>query len=115
MPLETRILRNNEQRTLRWGYFHLNCMYTAAIKESVPEMKGLIAGDDEKTFGDLEDGQFIDFSNCYIYGLNIPGCPLVERGEQTLLHRHEFTDLSDGEVFVLEPGDVLQAWRSHKR
>lgn len=116
MPLETQVLRGEEALKI-WalsedGYWPLNCMYTAAIKDSVPDRKGLIAGDDEKTFGDLEDGEIIDFRMCPIYYLDIPGCPLIERGEQTLLNRYEF---HNGEhTITFEPGDVLQAWRSHK-
>ena len=115
MPLETQIERSGKTLHVRWGYFHLNAMYTAAIKESVPNKKGLIAGDEEKTFGELADGELINFGDCYIYGLSIPGCPLVERGEQTLLQTHTFTDTYDGEVFTLKPGDILRAWRSYGR
>lgn len=115
MPLELQVLRNGEPRTISWGYFHLNCIYTTAIKEGAPDYKGLIAGDEEKTFGGLEDGQYIDFSMCYIYGLDIPGVDLIQRGRQIVKERHKYVDSFDGEVFVLEPGDVLTAWRSSKR
>jgi len=116
MPLETQVLRKGEPLKI-WdlghnGYWPLNCMYTAAIKDSVPDRRGLIAGDDEKTFGHLAEGECVDFSMSSIYYLNIPGCPLVEKGVQTLKNRYEFH--ADDDVIIFEPGDVLQAWRSHK-
>ena len=37
MPLNTEIERNGEALILCWGDFHLNAMYTAAIKESAPD------------------------------------------------------------------------------
>jgi len=108
MPLNTEIERNGEALKLCWGDFHLNAMYTAAIKESAPDTP-------------LEGGGKVGDESCKIlnfimgvYYLHIPGCPLVERGEQTLLYQHEFVDPYDGEVFELLPGDVLRAWRSYK-
>lgn len=123
MPLETEVLRDGEAREdIGWDYFALSCMYTVAIKEGAPNHKGLLK--DDKTFGELEDGEWIDFSMTPIYYLEVPGCKLVTHGSQKVRNRHVFnrnaeTD-KDGnpiepDLLIFEPGDVLRAWRSHKR
>lgn len=122
MPLNTEIMRDGEARIVPWDYFTLSCMYTVAIKEGAPNYEGLL--DSGRTFGELEDGEWIDFSMCYIYGLDIPGVRLLSHGIQTVKERHvfnrnrEFDD--DGnpiepDLLIFEPGDVLHAYRSHKR
>lgn len=110
MPLETQVLRNNKPRKdIVWDYHTLSCMYTAAIKETAPDYEY----QDGKTFGELGDGEWVDFSMAPIYYLDIPKCPLVKRGEQTLLETHIF-DKGEGKSLIFLPGDTLTAWRSSK-
>lgn len=112
MPLEVEVLRDGEPRQLSWDYFTLSCMYTVAIKEGAPNHKGLLA--DDKTFGELKEGEWIDFSMVPIYYLDIPGCKLVEKGTQKVKRHHEFYDKDGNVVLEFEPGDVFRAWRSYK-
>jgi hypothetical protein len=108
MPLETQVFRNNVPRKdIVWDFFTLSCMYTVAIKEAAPEYEY----QEGKKFGDLEDGEWIDFSMAPIYYLDIPKCPLVKRGEQTLLETHTF-DRGEGKSLIFLPGDRLTAYRS---
>lgn len=104
MPLNVEVIRARKPVQVRWGHFHLNAMYTAAVREAAPELE-LASG---VTIGEF-DG-IVDFASTGIYYLDIEA-PLVRRGEQTLLDTHEFVDPTDGEVFTLLPGDVLRAWR----
>ena len=111
MPLETQIFRNGKARKdIVWDYFTLSCMYTVAIKESAPEYEY----QEGKSFGELNDGEWIDFSMAPIYYLDIPNCPLVARGEQTLLETHVF-DRGEGKSLIFLPGDTLSAYRSSTR
>lgn len=113
MPLNTQIIRKGKSLKVSWDYHTLSAMYTAAIKEGAPDYPGLIASDAEKTFGDLDEGEYIWFGDCYIYGLEIPGCDLTEKGEQTLTESHTFK-FPEGASLTLLPGDILSAYRSHK-
>lgn len=113
MPLETEVRRNGEMVSMEWDYFGLSAMYTAAVKEGAPEYEY----EKGKTFGDLKDGQWVDFSMAPIYYLDI-NCDLVKKGSQVLKDRHRFQGRNaDHEVVrevVLEPGDVLRARRVGK-
>lgn len=106
MPLNVEIIRNGKALEV-WNdpdsFRFVSYMYTAALKESCPDEEYR----DGKVFGDLEGAQWVDFSLCPIYYLTYDA-PLVARGEQTLLDMHEFEGL------ILEPGDILRAWRSHR-
>ncbi len=104
MPLEVQVIRNNEPVSLDWHYETLSAIYTACIKEQNPDREYAPG----KTFGSLETGQFIDFSMCPIYYLDMPKVPLVARGEQTLLESHVF------EWMELMPGDRITARRVSK-
>lgn len=112
MPLETEVIRDGETVKGIWayGYFTLSCMYTAAIKETAPDTP--VNGEVEN-FGQLEEGAWVDFSLAPIYYLDIPQCPLVSRGKQTLTRRHEFP-YDDDFTLVFEKGDILKAWRVSK-
>ena len=105
MPLVTEILRDGETLEVRWDYYTLSCMYTAAVKEAAP----FVEYQDGKTFGDLEEGKFVDFSMTPIYYLDWP-VPLVKKGKQVLKREHVFKISSEREI-VLKPGDILKAWR----
>lgn len=104
MPLVVEILRKGKPLKITWDYFALSCMYTAAVKEAAPDTEY----QEGKTFGDLPEGKYVDFSMTPIYYLDWP-VPLVKKGQQTLKRRHEF---AEGKL-VLLPGDVLKAWREY--
>jgi hypothetical protein len=110
MPLEVEVLRNGKMVKHTWDYFTLSCMYTAAIKETAPDTP--INGKC-KNFGELPEGGWVDFSMAPIYYLEIPQCPLVSRGKQTLTRRHEFR-YDEERTVIFEAGDILRAWRSSK-
>jgi len=114
MPLETEIIRDGKPRQVKWDYFTLSCMYTVAIKEAAPDTPIKRSDGTDATFGDLAVGEWIDFSMEPIYYLNIPHCPLVTRGRQTVLFTHKF-ERPDGKKLIFRQGDVLRAWRTHKR
>ena len=114
MPLEVEVLRDGEPDNHTWDYFTLSCMYTVAIKETAPDTPVDSSNPLIKSFADLPEGAWIDFSMTPIYYLDIPECPLVTRGKQTLKKRHEFR-YDDERTVVFEKGDVLHAWRSSKR
>lgn len=103
MPLNTQILRNDEPLEVTWDYKTLSIMYTVAFIEGDPKYEY----QEGKTFGSLEEGQWIDFSMCPIYYLKSK-CGLVKNDRQVLKKRHVFDTLT------LEPGDVLTAYRSHR-
>lgn len=111
MPLEVKVTRDGEAVSHIWDMFTLSCIYTAAIKETAPDTP--INGN-VKNFGELPEGGWVDFSMCPIYYLDIPQCPLVSKGRQTLSRRHEFR-YNDERSVIFEAGDVLHAWRSSKR
>lgn len=113
MPLETQIMRAGVPRKVTWDYFTLSCMYTVAIKEDAPETPIRRNDGTEATFGDLGEGEWIDFSMEPIYYLDID-CGLVKRGKQTVRFTHKF-DRPDGNRLIFKPGDILTAWRSSKR
>lgn len=110
MPLITEILRNGETREdINWDYATLSCMYTVAVKEADPEQEYQPG----KTYGNLEEGKYVDFSMTPIYYLDWPKVPLVSKGRQTVKKRHAFFEGTEYEL-IFEPGDVLRAWREHK-
>jgi hypothetical protein len=109
MPLNIRVIRNNETVSdFIWDGVMLSFCYTVAIKEQRPDFEYA----EGKTFGDLPEGKFVDFSNAPIYYLTIPGCPLVERGEQTLLYDHSLESEDHMRQIHLKAGDRIEAWRS---
>ena len=117
MPLVTKIVRNGKTHKPEggWDDFSLSCFYTAAYVEAAPDR--IINDMDEKklTYGDLVDGQWVDFSMSPIYYMD--GCPLVEEGEQKLERAHFFrATYRDGTERTLKfnKGDILKAWREHK-
>ena len=115
MPLETQVERNGQPVPIRWGYFALSCMYTAAVAEQLPDQET----DAGNRFGDLDPAdaedpvQPVDFSLTPIYYLDVD-CDLVRKGSQKLTRLHRFVDPTDGEVLELQAGDVLSAWREHE-
>jgi hypothetical protein len=111
MPLVLEIKRNGERVNPGWDYFALSCVYTAAMKEASPETRI----NDEFTYGDIPEESWVDWSRCPIYYM--AGCPLLEKGRQTLGRDHSFSTLDDSgkrREFKLLKGDELKAYRSSK-
>lgn len=107
MPLNTEIVRNGKALEVKWDYAVLSAMYTAAVQEAEPKREYK----EGSAFGDLEDGHFVDFSLAPIYYLNWK-TPLVSSGKQTLERQHTFYLYEDQDPLVLEPGDILRAYRT---
>lgn len=110
MPLNTAVLRDGETVKLKWSYFTLSCMLTAAMQEG-PNRNRRINQRDPKasiTWDDLDDGEWVDWSLAPIYFMD--GCPLLEKGEQVLKEDHTFDGGAQGAV-EFKSGDVLQARR----
>jgi hypothetical protein len=106
LPLNTKWLRNDEivKPEGGWTFHTLSAMMTVAFKEGAPELEvreGL-------KFGDLTEGQYVDFSMAPIYYME--GCGLVEHGYQVVMNDHTF-DIN-GQHLEFKAGDVLRAWRS---
>lgn len=115
MPLNTEVLRFNPKlqrleprKDIVWDYFALSAMYTVAVKEGAPKTEY----QDGKCFGDLKEGQWVDFSMAPIYYLDWP-CKLIKKGEQIVKETHVFNAGTENEL-EFRAGDVLRAWRSHK-
>jgi hypothetical protein len=114
MPLNTQIIRNGEPLKLHWGDFHIAAM---ALASSFEVKKGPL-GDPTKIYVDeLHVHPYIGFpiSRGIAFILSDYGAlgntPLND-GDYTLKLTHRFTDLVDGEVLDLLPGDKLIAYRS---
>jgi len=114
MPLNTQIIRNGEPLKLHWGDFHIAAMALAA---SFEVGEGPI-GDPTKIYADeLHVHPYMGFpiTRRIAFMLSDYGAlsktPLNE-GRYTLKHTHTFTDLTDGEMLELLPGDELVAYRS---
>ncbi len=81
MPVTTYLLRDGEPVTLRWGWWHIDCLWRAMCDEVGEE--------------------------ALAYPRTYMGFPNSE--PFTFAAEHTFTDPSDGEVFVILPGDVYDA------
>lgn len=118
MPLHVQVKRDGETLMVEngWSYFHLSCVFTAAIKDADPtqEFSDIFHGDSQ-TFADIPDGQWLDFSMVPIYYLDMPTVPLVTSGEQTLTEDYKFEGPYLGEWFELKAGDILIAHRVDAR
>lgn len=120
MPLNTQIIRDGQELTLRWGGFHVAAMVLAAALDS-----GKGPFDDNTLAGLYEDGSELpdypdepipvsrkDVFSLMSYGA-LAATPLGD-GRYILKGRHHFVDIADGEDLVLQPGDVLVAQRSSR-
>lgn len=92
MPLYTRIVRDGEPVKLEfgWGWWHVQVMKEVAVAE---------------TFH-LERAEDYTVEQWHFTALYRTGRQVVLRDDW------EFEDTSDGEIFRLHPGDVLEMWRS---
>ncbi len=119
MPFNIKVTRDGSLVDLPWGepmngYFALSCCMTAAVQEARPE----IPINDNVTFGELEEPQWVDWSLLPIYALG--GFPLLDKCRQTLERDHTY-EYSKETVFgydggervrvELKAGDVITAWR----
>lgn len=107
MPLNTEITREGEPLVTRWDGTTLSAMYTAAVQEAEPDREF----SEGRTFGDLEDGQYVSFDMVPIYYLDWD-VPLVKEGRQVLERSHTFDLWTDHPPLELTAGDVLRAYRS---
>lgn len=117
MPLITRIIRNGEPLSLRWGDFHVAAMALAACFDSGswPEL------DSPSKIYDAEPGTFDCYPDAafpitraiafHLCSYPVLGRTALNDGPYTLTKRHRFIDEEDGEVLELLPGDVLLAVR----
>ena len=107
MPLNTRWKRNDENISPPggWDWPMLSAFMTVAFKEGSPTMEvreGL-------TFGEIDDGKYVDFSMAPIYYMK--GCALIEHGYQVLTMNHR-VELAPDRVVEFKAGDVLRSWRT---
>jgi len=111
MPLATQVVRDGAPLRIRWGGFHVAAIALAALVEHHEQLSAAFTRDLAAQGWDGEQPVTItpalahDLADYSVMGLAFPA------GEYTLAERHAFVDSADGEVFVLEPGDVLKAWR----
>ena len=84
MALCIQIIRDGEARRIRWGWWHVE-RATDVVRQEVPE---------------LADRPLLNLWS----ETEVPGT-------HTVVNRHTYHDVSDGEVFTLEPGDVIHVWR----
>jgi hypothetical protein len=87
MPVNTMLTRNGEMVPLRWGRWHLNCLADAMVDECPNVNLYMGFPNDKDPNGDGDYGEF------------------------TFLQTHHYEDPSDGEVFIIHPGDRYKAWR----
>lgn len=117
MPLNTQIVRDGKQLSLRWGGFHFAAMVLAATYDSG---EGPFKKNEPPT--EYENGETLNYPEDPVpitpndvwtlmdYGI-VAMTPL-NHGEYTLTGEHKFVDVTDDEVLHLLPGDVLRAWRN---
>jgi hypothetical protein len=113
MPLNTQVLRKgkNHKPESGWTYLGLSCFLTAAIIDADPDWEF----QEGKAIGELEPGQFVDFSMAPIYYMEMDNVPLWQSKPQTLKRGYKFgpfNDPDDGEYhIVFTKGDVLSMYR----
>lgn len=111
MPLGTQIIREGKPLSVRWGEFHVAAMtYAAAIDSKEGELyKAMLAHDEVPEPGEgMELGPNVVWQTV-MYHI-IAATPL-NGGSYTLKGEYAFLDPTDGEEFVLLPGDILRVWR----
>jgi hypothetical protein len=112
MPLNTQVTRNGKihKPESGWTGLGLSCFLTVAIKDALPQWEYR----EGKRIGDIEEGQFVDFTMSPVYYMDID-VPLWKKGTQTLMRDHTFGPFKDedGEFTVFyKKGDVLSMYRS---
>lgn len=119
MPLNTQIKRDGKMLSLPngWGGFHVAAMVLGSSADSgvgpyedmpafVKEARGLMKK--QGTIG-ISPGTVFKLTDYAVIGAT----PLNAQPYK-MKERWKFTDITDGEVFELLPGDELIAWRSYK-
>lgn len=112
MPLETMVERNGKTHKPEsgWTGLGLSLFLTVAIMDGHPTWEY----QEGKMIGNMEAGQYVDFSMAPVYYMDIP-VPLWKVGRQTLMHDYTFGPFEDEDgVFTVyyKKGDVLSMWRS---
>lgn len=129
MPLNTRILRNDEPLKMPhgWNHFHVAAMTLAAAFDSgqgpfedntpefayEPDLEGDLAYLAGKTQDDYPEIPCpVSPRNCWdLVGYHILATTPLNYGRYTLKRPHKFLDTTDGEILELLPGDILIAFR----
>lgn len=112
MPLEIQVIRKGKPVQLLWDDVTLSCVLSAALQESDPELEYQPG----KRFGDLKADEWVDFRMSPIYYLDTKS-PLWKKGTLTLNQAHSFFVLNPEPTrkpIVLQSGDRIEMWRSHK-
>jgi hypothetical protein len=109
MPLNSQVERDGDLLSIPWGHFHVAAMATAVMFEDNSAWPEVVPSPKLENYP-LEP-QPLTPADCFMladYG--VLGAIFPE-GIYTLKNAHAFIDTTDGEVFRLEPGDVLKVWR----
>lgn len=115
MPLNTRITRDDKDLKLRWGGFHIAAMvYAVTIDSGEGPFKDNAAVQKEAKELMEKQGE-IGVTPNDAFGLSmyhVIGATPLNDGPYTLKSEIKFRDTADGELLILKPGDILDAWRS---
>ena len=121
MPLCTQIIRDGTPITLNWGDFHVAAMILATLADEKPmsEVMHYTYPDKDTEYAGKTQDDYPAIPCPINWGIafqltsyGVIGNTRLNDGAYTLKHQHRFIDVSDGELLTLEPGDVLEAWRS---
>lgn len=111
MPLGTQIIRKGKLLAVRWGEFHVAAMtYAAAIDSKEGELYEAMLAHNEVP----EPGEGMELPPKVVFGTvmyHVIAATPLNGGSYTLKGEYAFRDPTDGEEFVLLPGDVLHVWR----
>lgn len=116
MPLSTQIIRNGYAMSVRWGNFHVAAMALAAsfdTNEGPFSEPAKIYDVDPRLFECYPDAPF-PISPTVAFQLtnySVLAMTPLNKGTYTLNRKHQFSDMADGEIFLLLPGDLLIAYR----
>ena len=119
MPLNCVVIRNGKRRKdILWNGGEgnliernmvsegvLNTFLTVAMKEGDPTLA--FSGD--RTFGDLEEGKFVDLASTGVYYIETK-CPLWHGGSMVLREDHNFSQVHPS-LPDYKAGDELKMWR----
>ena len=120
-PLSTRITRDGEPLSLRWGQFHIAAMIYAVSWDSgegpfemnePPKYLVRPSDGDEMPLNYPEEPCPISPPEAFhIVRDSVIAATALNDRPYTLKKEHRFIDVTDGEVLHLLPGDVLEATR----
>lgn len=115
MPLSTRIIRDGEPLSLRWGDFHVASMvYAVSIDSGIGPFENIPALKEQAEVLMKEQGS-IGITGKDAFALTmyhiIAATPLNDSDYTMANVDLVFHDNMDGEEFEIKRGDVLMAWR----